>query len=222
LGKEYISGSAGLLAVGAVLLVVGYAFNPLPQEGPITSQTVAASDLEGPFLLSCMALLIAAVCLTLGVVALVSLMAPRDRLLRVLAGIVFAAGTIGMAGYAMVMVFIRALVLNGALSLDDIGEAVDDPTVVAAVGFILVGFLGGLILAAWALWRGRQAPRWVPAVMLVFVASQLAPIPGATFTVIQFLVLATGLAGAAIAANDLAHEHDERSRRVPGIGFRSI
>jgi hypothetical protein len=58
--------------------------------------------------------------------------------------------------------------------------------------------------------------------MLVFVASQLAPIPGATFTVIQFLVLATGLAGAAIAANDLAHEQDERSRRVPGIGFRSI
>ena len=133
LRKEYISGSAGLLAVGAVLLVLGYAFNPLPQEGPINSETVSVSDLEGPFLLSGMALLVAAVCLTLGVAALLSLMAARDRVLRVLTGIVFAAGTIGMAGYAMVMVFVRALVLDGALSLDDMGDAADDPAVVGAV-----------------------------------------------------------------------------------------
>ena len=66
--------------------------------------------------------------------------------------------------------------------------------------------LAVLTLMAFGIWKGRIAPRWVSVAIWAFVAGQFLSIPGNTVTVLQFVLLTVAATGAAVAANDGAHD----------------
>lgn len=203
---EYISGSAGALVIGVMSLVLGYALTPLPQDGVLTDALRNLQETSDQWLASSALLFLASIGMTLGTVALLSLLDRRERGLRVIAAAVYAVGTIAMTGYATALIFLRALVLNDLLALEDMSRAGDDAGVVAFITIFLGCFSLGVVLLAIGMLRARSVPRWIPILMLLFVASQFVPFDeGKIGTVIQFLVLAVACTGAAVAANDRAH-----------------
>ncbi|PVG84441.1 hypothetical protein DDE18_02175 [Nocardioides gansuensis] len=207
---EWVSGSAAALVFGALSLLLGFSLSPLPQDQTVSKSVLAASDVPGQWLFSALMLFVAAIGLTLGTVALLTLLRAgdhRNRRLAVLAISLYTIGTIGMAGYAMVLVLLRALVLNDVLVLEGFDRVMEDPGFRGLSAIWLGGFLLGLALLAIGMLRTDTAGRWVPALLLAFVASQLMPLPGANVTtVLQFVVLAVALTGAGLAANDLTEE----------------
>lgn len=198
---EWIAGSATSLALGGVTLMSGYAMSPLPQNGESLADTVlVASRTPERWLASSSLMFMAAAGLTVGAFCLLDLLR-RDRRYAVVAVVLYMVGTIGLSGYAMALVFLRGLVLDGALVIERLGDAASNPGTRA----VLLGWLGclllGLTLIALGLFRNHMVPRWAPVLILMFVASQFVPVGGHGVTTVQFLVLAVALAGIAVAAN---------------------
>lgn len=203
--QEWVAPSASALVIGVMGLVLGFALNPLPQDQTVAESVGGARDFAGTWLASATALGVASVGLVLGLPALLSLVDRRDRRLGVAAASVFAVGAVGLFGYAQVMVFLRALVKEELMVVEGIDQVLQEPGVRVFVGVWLGCFMLGVVLWAVTLWRARSVPRWVPVLLLLFVASQALPgIAGDTGTVVQFLVLAVAFTGAAIAANAAA------------------
>jgi hypothetical protein len=207
--QEWVGPSASALIIGVMALVFGFALNPLPQDRPVADSVRSVDELAGTWLASSAALGVASVGLTLGLPALLSLLDRRDRRLGVVAVAVFAVGTVGLCGYALVMIFLRALVLDDLMVVDGIDEVLQEPGVQTFLVAWLGCFMLGIVLLAVGLWRARSVPRWVPVLLAVFVLSQALPgIAGDTGTIVQFLVLAVAFTGAAISANTAAHASD--------------
>jgi hypothetical protein len=199
---EWISGSAAALIIGSFSLVLGFLLNPLSQEQSIGESLRGPGQVTDQWVASSSSLFIASVGMTLGIPALMSLLVGRFRLLAVLAAMVFSVGTIGTSGYGFVMLAMRALVAHDAVVIDRLEKATHDAGFVAFLAVWLGCFLLGLVLLAAGLLAAATVPRWVPVLMLVFVASQFLPdVGGDLGTVIQFLVLAIALTGAAMAAH---------------------
>lgn len=205
--SEWISGSAAALALGGVCLALGFSLNPLPQDQPLAAAALVAAERPGMWMLSSFMLFVAAVALSLGSAAFLFLTHRRGRRLPIFTVIVFLTGMIGMAGHAMLMAFVRAMVLQDralATHLDAIGE---DTALNVLLITWSVGLLLGVFLVGVGLFRARSTPRWVPVLMWAFVASQAISIPGNFYTVLQFCVLAMALTGAAIEANHRSMGH---------------
>lgn len=201
-----MSSSSAALAIGGMLLAASFVASPLPQDAPLAESMAVGADASGRWLASAVMLFVGSITLTFGAIALRALLNHRDRLLPMIAVIFFAVGTIGMSGYAMILAFLRALVLEDALVLDRVVAVVSDTGFQVFLGAWLVSFLLGLILLAVGMLRRSTTPQWIPLVMLGFVASQVVPLGGGQeFTVVQFAVLALAFTGAAVAANDDAH-----------------
>lgn len=211
--SEWLGGSAAVLVIGSIALTLAFATTPFPQDQPISVAAATAEQAAGQWMTSAAALFLASVGLTLGLPALLWLMTGRDRWLGPVAVCVFAIGTVGMSGYATALVLLRALLVHDSLAVDRLDALTADAgTEVWAIVW-LGCFMLGLVLIAVGLWRARTVPRWVPVVLLGFVASQVVPFPGgSTGTVVQFAVLTVGLTGASIAANDAAHSLDRAAR----------
>jgi len=80
-------------------------------------------------------------------------------------------GFIGLAGYAMLMVFFKALVHSHAIVDKSIDDVTDDIGLqIFLFGWIAAFFLGEALLAV-ALLRARAVPIWVPVVILAHVAT---------------------------------------------------
>ena len=77
---------------------------------------------------------------------------------------VFAAGTIAMCGYAVLLIFYRALV-RSELLVGPIEGITDDVGIVVFLAVFLGAFYLGELLLAVALWRVRSVPRWVAIVL---------------------------------------------------------
>jgi hypothetical protein len=207
--QEWVGPSASALIIGVMALVLGFALNPLSQDRSVADSVSGVDELAGTWLASSAALAVASVGLTLGLPALLSLLDRRDRRLGVTAVAVFAVGTVGLCGYALVMIFLRALVLDELMVADGIDQVLEEPGVQTFLGVWLGCFMLGIVLLGVGLWRARSVPRWVPVLLAVFVLSQALPgIGGDTGTVVQFLALAVAFTGAAIAANTAAHVSD--------------
>ena len=101
---EWILGSAVMLVVGGVALMLGFGILPLPEDQGLEEALLVAAQSPGRWLASCVLIFIASISLTLGVFALLSLLR-RDRRFAVVAVGLFTTGTIGMCGYATVMAF---------------------------------------------------------------------------------------------------------------------
>lgn len=195
--------SASALVIGAMSLVLGTLVNPIHagQDAGATLRVVETSG--GRWLAMAVMFFVASVTLSLGLPAVLSVFERRGRGTGLLAVCVFAVGTIGLAGYAMLMAFFRALVDRDALKVA--GAGLEQVTKDAGLSVFLYGwiacFYAGVILLMLALFLARRTPTWVPLLLLVFlVLSPFASSLGRIGAAVQILALAIALTGVAFAA----------------------
>ena len=198
---RWVPYSAGLLATGALTLLCGALMTPTG-EAAETLRVVEESG--GQWLLACVMYLLASFALTLGLPALYQLLRPSSPRLGLLAVGVFAIGTIALCGYAMLLVFYRALVLTDALK-GPVDDVTGDPGIATFLVILLGSFYVGELLLAWAALRVPTVPRWVSVVLVLHVASvAVTPFLPEGAQNAPSALLAAGLCGLAVASNDAA------------------
>ncbi|MGZ6753473.1 MAG: hypothetical protein ACXVEJ_08410 [Nocardioides sp.] len=207
---DWVPVSAAALLTGAMALTFGSLI--MPSTGGSTSDTLSIVQQEGGrWMAVAVIYFLASVALTLGMPAALTLFDRRGQRLSMVAAVVLAVGFLGTAGYAMLMVFFRSLVVTHAI----VGKSIEDVAhetglAIFLYGWIVAFFLGELLLAV-ALLRARTTPVWVPSVLLahvasVFVSSLVPNVVSKAFV----LLLALGFAGMAIEAV----ARDNASRRT--------
>jgi hypothetical protein len=199
---DWIPLSASALVVGAMALAFAVVLNPVGPEGDAVETVRTVSMADDRWLAMAVMYFFASVTLTLGLPAILSLFTVRARRFGVVAVSVFAVGVIGTSGYAMLLVFFRALVKNDAIdagSLDSVAR--DIGLSVFLIGWV-VSFCLGTLLVAIALFMARRTPVWVPVLLLLFVVTlPVAGDIGRVAQVAQVVALAfafTGIASAAV------------------------
>jgi hypothetical protein len=199
--NDWVPLSASALVIGAMALVFGSILNPAPP-GATTAETLRVVDTAGArWLAMSVMYLFGSLALTMGLPAILTLFQRRGHRLGMTALAVFAIGAIGTCGYAMLLVFFRALVIAGAVR----GAALDEVTADKGLAIFLTGwvacFYGGVLLLAIALYVARTVPRWVPGLLLLFVV--MLPFSaeiGRVGTALQVMGLAVAFTGIAMAA----------------------
>jgi len=208
---DWIPASAAAFVTGAMALTFGSLLMP---SGSSTSDTLqVARDEDGRWLAAAVIFFLASVALTLGLPAAMSLFERRGRVLGWMAAVVLAIGFLGTAGYAMIIVFFRAIALNASLSTRELDAIVSDQGLtIFLYGWIAAFYVGELLLAV-ALLRAGATARWVPAALLAHVASIVvsSALPHVVSSALVLLV-AVGFAGVAIEA---VTRDDERRRAMP-------
>ena len=232
---DWVPVSAAALVTGAMALAFASLLSPSSDNSGDTLRIVQQAD--GRWMVVAVIFFIASVALTLGLPAALSIFPGRGRALSMVAGVVLAVGFLGTAGYSMLMVFFRALVITQAIR----DKALEDVTseaglTVFLVGWIVAFFLGELLLAI-ALLRARTTPTWVPVLLLLHVASifvsRFLPGPLSKATVLLLAVALAGIAIQAVTSDTLArrpHGHqaglparvDARGAARPTPGRRTV
>ncbi len=207
--NDWIPLSASALVIGAMSLVFGSILNPSPA-GATARQTLAVVD-ENSFRWVAMSVMfvLGSFMLTAGLPAVLTLFERRGRTLGMISVAVFAVGTIGTCGYAMLMVFFRAMVVAGAVRGPALNSVTDDKGLKIFLSGWIFGFYGGVLLLAIAFLVARTVPRWVPVVLLAFVV--LLPFGshlGRVGSALQVMALAVAFTGIAMAA--VTGEHQRR------------
>ena len=211
---EWVPVSASALVVGAMALVLGSLLDPATgnQNAVQTLQVVNAQG--GRWLGMSVMYFCASVALTLGLPAVLSLFTRRARRIGITGVAVFAIGVIGLCGFAMLLVFFRALANNDAIRAAALVSAAHDTGFAVFLYGWIVGFYLGLLLIAIALFIARKTPKWVPVLLLVFVATlPLSSHLGRVGQAVQVLALAVAFTGIAIAA--VSAEHRRELQREP-------
>ena len=198
---DWIPLSASALVVGAMALVFGSLLNPA-ESGSTAAQTLRVVQEDGGrWIAMAVMFFFASVALTLGLPSVLVLFQRRGRVLGLIAVAVFAIGSIGTAGYAMLMVFFRAMVLNEAINEGNLAQAANEAGLAVFLRAWIFGFYGGVLLLAIALFVARRTAKWVPGLMLLFVAMMpLAGHLGRVGMAVQVMALAVAFTGIAIAA----------------------
>jgi len=213
---DWVPWSASALVIGVMSLVFGSLLNPAPP-GASTAETLAVVNQDsGRYLAMAVMFFFASVALTFGLPAILSVFDRKGRKLGLVGVGVFTIGTVGTCGYAMLMVFFRALVVGGAIGPSDLARVVDDTGLKIFLFGWVAGFYGGVLLIAVALFVARSLPRWVPVLLVVFVA--LLPFSsrlGRVGMAVQVLALAVAFTGIAIAA--VSGEQQRTTLRQPAF-----
>jgi hypothetical protein len=204
---DWVPYSAASLVLGATALSVGALLAP-----QLGEQNVLLSDFADTRWLAVAVLyFVASASLTVGMPSVITLFERRGGRLGMSAVGVFTVGTLGIAGYAFLIAFMRALAQEGKVGSLDL-EFVSQNTGLLALlyGWILAFYVGELLLGI-ALLRESTTPRWVPGVLLLHVAlfplSLLLPslLPQEVQSLTALLVT-VGLCGVGISANQHAHK----------------
>ena len=190
--------SAASLATGALALLLGALITPTGNAAE--SLTLGESN-DGRWLGAAVLFLVASVTLTLGLPSVGTLLRGTPLLGLVALG-VFAIGTIATAGFAMLLVFYRALVLSESLK-GPIADVTSDPGIAGFLVVFVASFYLGELLLAIALYRAGTVARWIPAVLVAHVLW----LAGGRFLPdnlvdLGTLLLTAGLCGIAITANE--------------------
>lgn len=200
---RWVPYSAGLLATGALAVLCAALITPT---GNAAESLSVVEDNDGRWLLACVMYLLASFALTLGLPAVYDLLRGRFPRFGLMAVGIFAIGTIATCGYAMLLVFYRALVLTEALR-GPVDGLTGDVGIAAFLAILIGSFYLGETLLAIALLRMRTVPRWVPVVLGLHVLSlALTPILPMQWQNVPTVLLAAGLCGVAIEANDASHQ----------------
>ena len=197
---DWLPISAALLVTGALALCLGSFLLP-PTDG--TAETLRIVQHRGGQWLTVAAILfIASVCLTLGLPAILSLFDRRGWVLALVSAIVLEIGFIGTAGFSMLMVFLRSLVITDALRDQGLEDATSEAGLATFLYVWIVALYLGELLLGFALLRARATPRWVPFALIAHAASVLvAPVlPDAVGKALILLSVAA-FCGIAIQAN---------------------
>jgi hypothetical protein len=204
---DWVPFSASALVAGATALSIGAVLTP---ESNSTADTLRVVESNGGQWMAVAALyFFASVALTVGMPSVLTLFDKRGFRTGLTAVSIFTVGAVGIAGLAMLLAFLRALVVEDAIE-PDMFEAVATETGFAIFLYAWIGafYLGELLLGI-ALLRAGSTPRWIPGLLLAHVAlfplSSLLPERLASFTV---LLITVAFAGVGIAAN-------QRHARLP-------
>lgn len=214
---DWVPASAAALVAGVAMLALGALL--LPDTGGQVSGEVFSviRRNDGRWLGVSVLFFGAAVAMIIGLPAVLTLFDRRGALLGLVGVGVFTIGCLGIAGYAMLLVFFRSLVLSNALRPRAFEEVTGEPALAGFLATWIIAFYLGELLIALALLRARATPRWVPLVMIVHVlslgASEALPDTDLRWTI---ALLAIGFAGVAIAANGQTVSRRQRSISYAG------
>ncbi|MFC6044392.1 hypothetical protein ACFP8W_18995 [Nocardioides hankookensis] len=196
---DWLPISAALLVTGALALCLGSFLLPSSDS---TADTLRIVQQQGGQWLTVAAIFfLASVCLTLGLPAVLTLFDRRGWTLGMISAIVLEVGFIGTAGFAMLMVFFRSLVITDALRDQGLEDASSEAGLTVFLGVWIAGLYLGELLLGIALLRARATPRWVPFALIAhalsFVVSSFLPELLAKSLI---LLLVAGFCGIAIQA----------------------
>lgn len=209
---DWVPYSASALVIGGMSMVLGAVLNPLSGSGRAAEALRVAGQEDGRWLGMAVMYFLASVFLTLGLPALLSLFVRRGRSLGLVAVGVFSVGAIGLSGFAMLMVFMRTLVIQDLLRSTSLERITNDLGLSIFLYGWVAGFYLGILLIAVALFVARKTPVWVGALMLFFVvALPFAQYLGRVGSALQVLALAVAFTGVATAAVS-----DEHKRELSG------
>lgn len=198
---DWVPYSAAALVLGATALSVGALLTP-----QLSEQNVLLSDFaDTRWLAVALLYFIASASLTVGMPSVITLFERRGGKLGLSAIGVFTIGTLGIAGYAFLIAFMRALAQEGGIGTLDLELISQNAGLLAILyGWIGAFYLGELLLGI-ALLRASTTPKWIPAVLLVHVAlfpvSSLLPAEVQSLTA---LLVTVGLCGVGVTANQHA------------------
>jgi hypothetical protein len=208
--NDWVSLSASALVVGAMALVFGSLLNPTEAgQSVVTTLRVVDKD-GGRWLGMAVMFFFASFALTLGIPSVLTLLDRRGHRLGLTGACLFLVGSIGLAGYAMLMVFFRAMVAGDAVKVPHLEKATQDFGLSVFLYTWIGCFYGGVLVLGIALFVAARTPRWVPAVLVLFVA--MLPVSGHLGRVgmaVQVMGLAVAFTGIAMAA--VSDEDQQRS-----------
>ena len=195
---DWVPYSASALVAGATALSVGTLLLPTGEESSETLKIAQTHDAR--WLAVSLLFFLSSVALTVGVPAILTLFDGRGSRLGLIAVSMFTVGAIGTAGYAMLLVFVRALVLEDVIS--DIPVRITQDTGLAIFLYGWIGFfvLGELLLGI-ALLIAGSTPRWIPLLLIAHVATvALGSFLPEQAESLSALLLTIGLSGIGINA----------------------
>jgi hypothetical protein len=211
---DWVPYSASALVIGAMSMVLGALLNPLSGNGRAAETLRIAQQEDGRWLAMAVMYFLASVFLTLGLPALLSLFVQRGRSLGLIAVGVFSVGAIGLSGFAMLMVFMRTLVIRDLIKTTSLDRMTNDLGLSIFLYGWIAGFYLGILLIAVALVVARKTPVWVAGLLLLFViALPFVQYLGRLGSALQVLALAVAFTGVAIAA--VSDEHKRELQRQP-------
>jgi hypothetical protein len=212
---DWVPYSASALVIGAMSMVLGAVLNPISGDQRAAATLRVAGQQDGRWLGMAVMYFLASVFLTLGLPAMLSLFVQRGRGLGLIAVGVFSIGAIGLSGFAMLMVFIRTLVIQDLLKSSGLNQMTDDVGLGIFLYGWVAGFYLGILLIAVALFVARKTPVWVAGLLLVFVvALPFAQYLGRVGSAVQVMALAVAFTGVAVAAVSDEHRRELRSQPV--------
>jgi hypothetical protein len=193
--------SASALVVGVMCLVFGAALNPSEAGAGVTAAVRVAGDPSGRWLGMAVLWFCASVALTAGLPSILSLFQARAHRLGIVGVGVLAIGAIGTSGFAMLLVFVRALVNNDAVLVTSMDEVVSDPGLAIFLWSWATGFYLGSVLVAVGLVVARSTHVWVPVALLAYVLLRpLDGLVGDVGPILRELALVLAFTGMAVAA----------------------
>lgn len=199
--SDWVPLSASALVIGAMALVFGSVLNPA-ESGATTGDMVQVVGQDSArWLAMAVMYLIASFALILGLPCVLMLFDRRGRRLGVAGVSLLVVGAVGTCGYATLMMFFRALVVEDAVEPGPLVEAVGDPGLRIFLFGWVGSFYGGILVVAVGLLIARTTERWVPVLLIVFVA--LLPVSthiGRVGSAVQVMALAVAFTGIAMAA----------------------
>ncbi len=197
---DWVPFSASALVAGATALSVGALLMPTSDDSSDSLRIV--QEQGGQWIAVAALYFFASVALTVGLPSVLTLFDKRGARTGLTALAVFTIGCVGIAGFAMLLAFFRALALNDSINPASVDEVTSDPGLeVFLFGWIGAFYLGELLLGI-ALLMAKTTPTWVPVLLLVHVA--LFPVSNLLPDTVQpmtSLLITVGLAGVGISAN---------------------
>ena len=198
---DWVPFSASALVAGATALSVGALLMPSSDDSSDSLRIV--QEQGGQWMAVAGLYFFASVALTIGLPSVLTLFDKRGSRTGLTALAVFTIGCVGIAGFAMLLAFFRALALNDSIDPASVDQVTDDPGLaIFLFGWIGAFYLGELLLGI-ALLMAKTTPTWIPVLLLVHVAlfpvSNLLP---ASIQPLTALLITVALAGVGISANN--------------------
>lgn len=200
---DWVPYSASSLVAGSLALAMGGLL--MPTVGDASESLRIVEQQDGRWLAVAAFYFGSAVALTVGLPAAVTLLRTTGGRRGLVGSGLLAVGCIGTAGYAVLIVLFRALVLTGSIESGGLESLTRDIGLGAFFTIWIAAFYVGEALLAWSLLQAGTTPRWVPILLLLHVASlPLSTLFPSQLSAATVLLVTVALCGVGITAN---HQH---------------